>query len=78
MSVLTIDPAFYKHSIQLDAALVGRADPRLTIFRTGAFRGLMTLFAGETSLFNEARRRLRRTAADTPSVDTRELEGMAS
>ena len=42
-SVLTLDPAFYKHSIQLDDALVRRADPRLTIFRTGAFRGFTAI-----------------------------------
>ena len=42
-SVLTLDPAFYRHSIQLDDALVRRADPRLTIFRTGAFRGFTAI-----------------------------------
>ena len=42
-SVLTLDPASYKHSIQLDDALVRRADPRVTIFRTGACRGLTAL-----------------------------------
>ena len=39
-SVLTLDPAFYGQSVQLDHALVSRADPRLTLVRTGAFRGL--------------------------------------
>jgi len=38
-SVLTIDPASYRHSIQRDESLVERTDPRVTIVRTGAWRG---------------------------------------
>ena len=55
-SVLTLDAAFYKDSIQLDDALVRRADPRLTIFRTGACRGLTALIRWRNHL-------LRRDAA---------------
>ena len=49
-SVLTLDAAFYKDSIQLDDALVRRADPRLTIFRTGACRGLTALIRWRNQL----------------------------
>ena len=38
-SVLTIAPASYRHSIQRDESLVERTDPRVTIVRTGAWRG---------------------------------------
>ena len=38
-SVLTIAPASYRHSIQQDESLVERTDPRVTIVRTGAWRG---------------------------------------
>ena len=38
-SVLTIAPASYRHSIPAGPSLVGRTDPRVTIVRTGAWRG---------------------------------------
>jgi glycosyltransferase involved in cell wall biosynthesis len=60
-SVLTLDPAFYRHSIQLDDALVRRADPRLTIFRTGACRGLAAIIRWRNQLF---RRGVRHTPVD--------------
>ena len=42
-SILTLDPGCYRRSIQLDDTLIHRADPRLTIVRTGAVRGLTAL-----------------------------------
>ena len=64
-SVLTLDPAFYRHSIQLDDALVGRADPRLTIFRTGACRGLTAMIRWRNQLLRRG----------VPNAATHELTG---
>lgn len=50
-SVLTLDPAFYRHSIQVDDALTRRADPGLTIVRTGACRGVTRLIRWRNTLF---------------------------
>jgi len=41
--VLTIDPVAYRRSIPLDASLIQRVDPRVTICRTGASRGISAL-----------------------------------
>lgn len=49
-SVLTLAPAFYRPSIQVDDGLVRRADPRLQVFRTGACRGMTTLIRWRNTL----------------------------
>ena len=41
--VLTIDPAYYINSVAVDEALVSRVDPRVTLYRTGAYRGLTAI-----------------------------------
>jgi glycosyltransferase involved in cell wall biosynthesis len=67
-SVLTLDPASYRHSIQVDDALVRRADPRLRIFRTGACRG-------HTALVRWRNQLLRRGAAAPSSNGVRHTQG---
>jgi glycosyltransferase involved in cell wall biosynthesis len=49
-SVLTLDPAFYGGSIQVDDALATRADPAVQVFRTGAFRGMTALLRWRNKL----------------------------
>jgi hypothetical protein len=66
-SVLTIDPSSYRHPIQQDESLVERIDPRVTIVRTGAWRG-------HTAMVRWRNRLLRRggqAQAGTGARDTR-------
>ncbi len=50
-SVLTLDPAFYRRSIQIDEALDQRVDPGVTIVRTGAWRGATRLITWRNTVF---------------------------
>lgn len=49
-SVLTIDPAYYRKSIQVDDGLVGRVDPRVKIVRSGVWRGMTRLLRWRDAL----------------------------
>jgi glycosyltransferase involved in cell wall biosynthesis len=71
-SVLTIAPAFYRDSIQLDDALVRRADPTLTIFRTGAYRGVTTLIRWRNALLRRGVRAPSSNGGRHRQVDSRD------
>ncbi len=49
-SILTLAPEFYRHSIQVDDALLARVDADLEIVRTGAYRGVTRLIRWRNSL----------------------------
>lgn len=64
-SILTIDPLYYRHSIQVDQGLVRRTDPGVTVFQTGAYRG-------HTALVRWRNRLLRRGAPSPSSTGARD------
>jgi glycosyltransferase involved in cell wall biosynthesis len=71
-SVLTIDPSSYGHSIQQDESLVGRIDPRVTIVRTGAWRGHAAMVRWRNRLLRRGGQAHAGTGArDTASRDPR-------
>jgi glycosyltransferase involved in cell wall biosynthesis len=49
-SILTLAPEFYRHSIQVDDALLARVEADLEIVRTGAYRGVTRLIRWRNAL----------------------------
>ena len=77
-SVLTIAPASYRHSIQQDESLVERTDPRVTIVRTGAWRGHTAMVRWRNRLLRrDAQPRVGTGMRSAPTRDRVGLEGVA-
>jgi glycosyltransferase involved in cell wall biosynthesis len=55
-SILTLDPAYYRSSIQVDEALNDRARADLTVVRTGAWRGATKLIRWRNRVIGSASR----------------------